>query len=317
MKKIVSVCIIGGNYGLKVLLPAIRGIKNVYVKGVAIKKLRKNKNISFFYSWKQMIKECKPDLVLISVPPRLQSNIIKYIIKKNINFLAEKPLSYKFIDAKKILNLFKKKRIKAAIDLNFLKIPAILKYKKLLKELKDLKFSIEIQWLFRSGSLKEKKNWKNKIKDGGGLYLNFGFHLISLIIYLFGDIKYLKRFKKDKNIDFLKGKTKSGQAIKIKISNNYLGQNFFSIQTENIQKEILALENRSVNYHGNFIIYKKNNLNKKNIIFKEISKDPNKSRIIYSRLIIKELVDCINKKKYMLFNNIKHAVNVHRIISNI
>ena len=81
MKKIVSVCIIGGNYGLKVLLPAIQGIKNVYVKGVAVKKLRKNKNISFFYSWKQMIKECKPDLVLISVPPRLQSNINKYIIK--------------------------------------------------------------------------------------------------------------------------------------------------------------------------------------------------------------------------------------------
>ena len=133
MKKIVSVCIIGGNYGLKVLLPAIQGIKNVYVKGVAVKKLRKNKNISFFYSWKQMIKECKPDLVLISVPPRLQSNIIKYIIKKNINFLAEKPLSYNFIDAEKILNLFKKKKIKAAIDLNFLKIPAILKYKKLLE----------------------------------------------------------------------------------------------------------------------------------------------------------------------------------------
>ena len=40
MKKKVSVCIIGGNYGLKTLLPAALGIKNVIVKAVAIKNIR-------------------------------------------------------------------------------------------------------------------------------------------------------------------------------------------------------------------------------------------------------------------------------------
>ena len=149
MKKIVSVCIIGGNYGLKVLLPAISKIKNVIVKAVAVKNVRSDRGVILYYSWKKMIKECKPDLVLVAVPPKLQSNILGYLINYNVNFLAQKPLTYNFNDAKKIFHKFNKKNIKAAVDLNFLKIPAISKYKKLLKKYAGLRSSIEIKWLFK------------------------------------------------------------------------------------------------------------------------------------------------------------------------
>lgn len=110
MKRKITVCIVGGNYGLKVLLPAILRIKNITLKAIATKNKRIDKDIAYYNSWKKMIDECGPDLVLIAVPPKLQSNIIKYLIKNNINFLAEKPLTYNFIDAKKILDKFKKKK---------------------------------------------------------------------------------------------------------------------------------------------------------------------------------------------------------------
>jgi len=317
MKKIVSVCIIGGNYGLKVLLPAITGIKNVIVKAVAVKNVRSNQKVILYYSWKKMIKECKPDLVLVAVPPKLQSNILSYLINNNVNFLAQKPLTYNFNDAKKILHKFNKKNIKAAVDLNFLKIPAISKYKKLLKKYVGLKSSIEIKWLFKSGTLKEKKSWKNIIKDGGGSYLNFGFHLISLIIYLFGDIKYLKKYNRKNKVDYLKGETKNGQSLKIKFSNDFISKNIFSIKSTTTKKKYLVLENRSANYHGNFIIYNKNNFKKKNIIFKDISQNSNNSRIVCSRLVIKDLIKFFYKKNYSLFNDLEHAVKVHQIISNI
>jgi predicted dehydrogenase len=317
MKKIVSVCIIGGNYGLKVLLPAISRIKNVIVKAVAVKNVRSDRGVILYYSWKKMIKECKPDLVLVAVPPKLQSNILSYLINNNVNFLAQKPLTYNFNDAKKILHKFNKKNIKAAVDLNFLKIPAISKYKKLLKKYVSLRSSIEIKWLFKSGTLKEKKSWKNIIKDGGGSYLNFGFHLISLIIYLFGDIKYLKRYNRKNKVDYLKGETKKGQSLKIKFSNDCISKNIFSIKSTTTKKKSLVLENRSANYHGNFIIYNKNNFKKKNIIFKDISQNSNNSRIVCSRLVIKDLIKSFYKKNYSLFNDLEHAVKVHQIISNI
>lgn len=317
MKKIVSVCIIGGNYGLKVLLPAISRIKNVIVKAVAVKNVRSNQKVILYYSWKKMIKECKPDLVLVAVPPKLQSNILSYLINNNVNFLAQKPLTYNFNDAKKIFHKFNKKNIKAAVDLNFLKIPAISKYKKALKKYTDLRSSIEVKWLFKSGTLKEKKSWKNIIKDGGGSYLNFGFHLISLIIYLFGDIKYLKRYNRKNKVDYLNGETKKGQSLKIKFSNDCISKNIFSIKSTTTKKKSLVLENRSANYHGNFIIYNKNNFKKKNIIFKDISQNSNNSRIVCSRLVIKDLIKSFYKKNYSLFNDLEHAVKVHQIISNI
>jgi predicted dehydrogenase len=264
-----------------------------------------------------MIKECKPDLVLVAVPPKLQSNILSYLINNNVNFLAQKPLTYNFNDAKKIFHKFNKKNIKAAVDLNFLKITAIYKYKKLLKKYAGLRSSIEIKWLFKSGTLKEKKSWKNIIKDGGGSYLNFGFHLISLIIYLFGDIKYLKRYNRKNKVDYLKGETKKGQSLKIKFSNDCISKNIFSIKSTTTKKKSLVLENRSANYHGNFIIYNKNNFEKKNIIFKDISQNSNNSRIVCSRLVIKDLIKSFYKKNYSLFNDLEHAVKVHQIISNI
>lgn len=316
MKRKITVCIVGGNYGLKVLLPAILRIKNITLKAIATKNKRIDKDIAYYNSWKKMIDECGPDLVLIAVPPKLQSNIIKYLIKNNINFLAEKPLTYNFIDAKKILDKFKKKKINAVVDLNFLKIYSILKYKKLIKKYKYLNSDIKIKWLFKSNSLKEKKSWKNKHKDGGGLYLNFGFHLVSLIIFLFGDIKFLKRCNKKNDVHYLLGKTKDGNNIQIKLSNNYVGKNIFSIRYKVKKNKYLVLENKSVNYHGNYVIYYQGSI-KKNIIFKQKFQNSEESRINCSKLIITDLIKMFKKNFFIPFNNLQHSVRVHQIISNI
>jgi hypothetical protein len=118
-------------------------------------------------------------------------------------------------------------------------------------------------------------------------------------------------------VDYLKGETKKGQSLKIKFSNNCISKNIFSIKSTTTKKKSLVLENRSANYHGNFIIYNKNNFKKKNIIFKDISQNSNNSRIICSRLVIKDLIKSFYKKDYSLFNDLEHAVKVHQIISNI
>ncbi len=81
MRKI-NVCIIGANFGINVHLKALKKIKNVNILGVAGIKKRKLKNINYYLNWKSMINEVRPSFVIVSVPPNIQMNILKYLAKK-------------------------------------------------------------------------------------------------------------------------------------------------------------------------------------------------------------------------------------------
>ena len=77
MKK--KVCIIGVNYSYKILFQSLKILKNFDILGIAGRKKRKEfKKEKFLYytSWKNMIDELKPDLVVIGVPPKEQEKIL-------------------------------------------------------------------------------------------------------------------------------------------------------------------------------------------------------------------------------------------------
>ena len=61
------------------------------------------------------------------------------------------------------------------------------------------------------------------------MYYNFGFHLFSIIINVFGDIK-LVNAKREKNFDLIELLTKKKVKIKIYFSNNYAKKNIFRIK---------------------------------------------------------------------------------------
>ena len=93
MKK--RVCIIGVNYSYHVLLQSLRHFNNFEVVGIAGKKKRKkviSENICYYTSWKKMINQLNPSLVVIGVPPMEQEKILEFLLKKN-RFLCEKPIS--------------------------------------------------------------------------------------------------------------------------------------------------------------------------------------------------------------------------------
>ena len=128
MKKL-RVCIIGKGYGLKILFPIFDSYKNVNIVGLSSKTIKKNdvlkikKPLTTFSSWKIMILECFPDLVVVATPPYEQSKIIFFLIKNKIPFFAEKPLTHNFITAKKIFLTIKKINLPAVIDFNFISLP--------------------------------------------------------------------------------------------------------------------------------------------------------------------------------------------------
>ena len=95
-----------------------------------------------------------------------------------------KNLSLKQIKKLKLFkSLSKKNNNKKIIDLNFLTIPAIIKFKEIINKMNltndDL---IKINWFFKPKSQSDKQSWKNNIKKIGGEIFFIIFLLFHLLI---------------------------------------------------------------------------------------------------------------------------------------
>ena len=274
------VCIIGVNYSYHVLLQSLKYFNTFKIVGIAGKKNRikfSSEDFLYYTSWKKMINELKPDLVVIGVPPLEQEKILEFLLKKKIDFLCEKPISKTNKKIKLFKSLSKKNNNKKIIDLNFLTIPAIIKFKEMINKMNltndDL---IKINWFFKPKSQSDKQSWKNNIKKIGGELNNFLFHLLSVIFYFFGNFK----------ISYLQNKN-SFYIFLIETKKNKFKLNFCSKSNKNkflikikSRKGNYSLINNSKDYHNNFYI-KKNNFT----IFKK-NFPKNKSRVFASKNIL-------------------------------
>lgn len=276
-----KVCIIGYNYSHKVLRNSFLVSRKFNIVAMSGKSKRQNiqkNSFKYYRSWKKMILEMKPDIVAIGIPPKEQEKVILFLLKKNINFLCEKPITN---DNKK-LSLFlklshKRKNCKRLIDLNFITIPAIQKFKKIVsknKLSKDAK--IEVKWFFKPRSLKNKSSWKNKKNELGDEINNFFFHLVSIIEFIFGDFNIILDYKKNHFFKFIFKNKKISFIVNFwsRSDKNLLNINFVK------NNKSIKLTNYSKDYHNNYAIYKNN--------IKIYSKNFNKntSRIMASKKII-------------------------------
>tara|TARA_Y100001970_G_C14142869_1_gene808186 strand:+ start:43 stop:996 length:954 start_codon:yes stop_codon:yes gene_type:complete len=308
--KFITTCIIGLNYGLNVIYPILKENKKIKILGVS--SLRKKKlinNLNQFKNWKKMIKDCKPQFVIVATPPKLQNIILNYLIRNNIPFFAQKPLSYNYLSSKFIFNKIKKKKLISDLDLNFLQLKAIVKFRKIIKIKKIFNSKIDVRWFLNSRTLTNKKSWKNDEKKGGGLLYNFGFHLFSILIDYFGDLK-LSSVMKKKNFYKLDFQDENNNSINVILSNNQNNRNLFEISLKNLVNNKYSIKNTSKNYHDNFRISKNRNV----IFMQKNSKNPQISRGISSALILKNFIKNLKVKNKSISKNILLSMKIHNLI---
>ena len=143
-----------------------------------ISKIYKSK--IFIKSIDDVIYSKKNSLVIICLPPFLQPKIIEKLISTKKNIICEKPLSVNYLDTKKIVSLWKKKKQIFLINLcyNF-----FLPFNIFLNEIKSNKLQIkkiEISWRVLSNYSQFKGYWKNDNSLTGGVLFNYGSHLLNL-----------------------------------------------------------------------------------------------------------------------------------------
>ncbi|WP_415278464.1 Gfo/Idh/MocA family oxidoreductase [Candidatus Pelagibacter sp. Uisw_094] len=310
-----SALIIGANYGLNILYPILKNQKNIDLIGICskTKKNLKDKTITFLMNWKKAIKIYKPDFVVLAVPPKIQSKIIKYLIEKKIPFFGQKPLSYNFRDAKLITKTIKKNKLLTSFDLNFLKLAAIIKFKKIINKKKLSNSKIVVRWFFQSRSLKYKDSWKNNNKIGGGILYNFGFHLFSILIEIFDDLKLINVSKNNDSykLNFI---DKNKNNFEVFLSNKKNNINLFDISVLDNNNNKLLIKNTSKNYHDNFTIKE----NDKILFVQKNSNIFDISRRVATSLNIKDFINDLKKNNpSFLSQNIDLCIKVHKIISDI
>lgn len=206
-----NIALVGSNFGIKGYLPAIKKIKNVKLKIICsrnIKKLKNYdlKNIIHVTDWKKIFKD-NIRIVILAVPPKLQEKIITYNLKYKKRIIFEKPISSSNFRSKKLVERIKKKKIKAEVNLTYLNHDLFKKLKYIIdKQILGPTIDFKINWNFISHDLNKKiKSWKTNEKLGGGIKNIFLTHVFSYCQFFFGDLTlrdYSTKIVKFKGLNF-------------------------------------------------------------------------------------------------------------------
>ena len=319
-KKKYSALIIGSNFGYNAHFAALKKIDilsiDISSPNIKYKKID-NKKIRKFCNYKDVLKKNQYDIITCAVPPKIQEEVIQYIISKKISvkyLFFEKPYSTNIKFINKTLNYFKKRNIKISVNFIF---PKLSHWKNLVKFLKNEKVkSVKYRWNFKQAFFVNlKKNWKINENEGGGIYFQYLIHLIYNLMTLFAEIEIINLIKRCNNkyklTDYLSVKLMCDKKIpcEIEISNNAT-TNIHQLKIKST-KSTIELVNRSKEWTNKFKLIQ--NMKVKSKFENELSNE----RYMLTLKNIQELLDfkSTSEKKYL--HNLSIIVKSHKIIENI
>ncbi len=139
--------------------------------------------LPFFADYREMLAVQKPDILFIAVPNNAQTQITYDALKRNAFVIKHAPLATSFIDGEELVAFSQQKRttiITTHIDENPLLTKEIEKF------LPNIGQPIDFSYTFTRNV--ETPSWFWHHDAGGGVWLNFGWHVISTIHQLLGKI---------------------------------------------------------------------------------------------------------------------------------
>ena len=215
MKKKIKISILGCGKIFNKHNYALNNLQNKYeIVSICDSKIRKlsrykfNKKILLFNSIEKFCRESKADLVIVLTPSGFHFEHIIKLSKYFKNIVVEKPVVMNAMQAKKIKEICKKKKLKLFIVKQNRFNPIIQKLKKAIDEKRFGKIflaTMRLRWSRNDNYFLQDK-WRGSWKYDGGVLANQASHHIDLLLWLIGDIisvytKGLKINKKTKSLD--------------------------------------------------------------------------------------------------------------------
>ena len=186
-----------------------------------------------------------------------------FYIQKSISFgkivLVEKPIVGSFAEIGKIEKMSKDKHKRLIIAENFRYLPSLIKLKGLIKEIKSEPIFVEIMnfQLWRKDNQYYNTSWRKNPKHNGGILLDGGIHLISVLNWYFKNSKLINKkifsvnpLLKEKDTIFANFQTKLNTNINLNLSYGIMGNNPNIIKIHYVDT-ILCCEKYRLEVHQN------------------------------------------------------------------
>lgn len=141
----------------------------------------------------EMLKNCRPDAVIISVPTKFHAPVVRSAIEKGIHVFVEKPFCMNASEGEDLVNLAKIKNVVNQVGYHNKFIKTFREARRIIQEntLGEIKHFNGEQ--FGPVVTKRKEiTWRSKLDEGGGCLMDYAAHLIDLINYLIGNISEIK-----------------------------------------------------------------------------------------------------------------------------
>jgi len=168
-------------------------IKNIYLldneKKIYHKKIKQIDQKDFLKN------KYKINYAIICTPSSSHYYHAMLCLKKKINVLIEKPFVLKLKEAKKLISLAKKTKVKCWTALQNRYNLAVDKMLETTKSRKIGKIvTVESNLFWHRSKKYYSNNWRGKYATDGGVLVNQGIHLLDMLIYIFGEIKNFNVF---------------------------------------------------------------------------------------------------------------------------
>ena len=141
----------------------------------------------------ELLKNCRPDAVIISVPTRFHAPIVRAVMEKGIHVFVEKPFCLNASEGEDLVHLAKIKNIINQVGYHNKFIKTFKEARRIIQDelLGDIKHFNGEQ--FGPVVTKRKEmTWRSKSEEGGGCLMDYAAHLIDLINYMIGNITSVK-----------------------------------------------------------------------------------------------------------------------------
>ena len=195
MSKKLKVGLLGAGYIIDSHAKALRALSNVEIVAVCDRAIQRAEDAAKTYAIPHVFADLaemlklKLDVVHVLLPPDLHIDATRQILEADTSAFLEKPMGLNAAECQSLVNLATEKKLKLAVNHNFLFLPA---YEALRQQAKDGTIGnldqITINWLYPLGLIQfgPFNNWM--LREPQNLWFELGPHLTAFMLDLLGPV---------------------------------------------------------------------------------------------------------------------------------
>jgi predicted dehydrogenase len=155
--------------------------------GFVLDVLRKNTGMSTFIDYDTMLKEARPEAVIIATPSRFHAGLVRTSIERGLHVFCEKPFSLDWSDSASLASLAESRNLVNQVGYHYRHVGAFREVKRLLSQGVIGTVSHALAEAYGPVILRSKgMSWRTQKEEGGGCLYDYAAHPVNLVNWLFG-----------------------------------------------------------------------------------------------------------------------------------